>query len=513
MREAGKTFRDRYLSSEGDEKSITTQGISSRELENDQLRILTRGEQYMVASSQAFVQGLYPPIENSPEDGQSSSNSSQFDGYQYPQIISTSRYDADSIWLAGAANCPAFMAFVVEYLESEQAQDRNNDTLPFYERVESQIPDANSTSGIFNYFNSAEVFEYLQYVRAHGERLEGVSQDDLSRARDLADTRVSDLYSGSLDQEPENRKSIQTIAGQTLAGAVVQSLRSNAMTTGSGAKLTLLFGDIESMVSLASLIGFKSSPESKSLGTAGPATSMVFELFSSDADDNEQYPALSDLKIRFLFRSGDDFEAELREHALFENDDDEGDMKLEDFLDQMRSIMISDVIEWCDRCASNSIFCPSLPENDSSEDFDRRLWRDGRGPSRAVSGVIGAVVTFTVAGLVVGCAMLFGGFRIHRQASRKNSPLRAFRGNRKLASDQDVTIAKQGAAPATDHEAAGTQPDAHERVGSWELQNQKGAGAPRISPLDLSNRRESMGRDDDLRVNPFGSPMEPKDQI
>lgn len=66
MYNAGARFRDRYLVSTAGNSSTVIQGISQFQLNNDQVSISSLTEQFVVASAQAFMQGLYPPLQHRP---------------------------------------------------------------------------------------------------------------------------------------------------------------------------------------------------------------------------------------------------------------------------------------------------------------------------------------------------------------------------------------------------------------------------------------------------------------
>lgn len=64
MYNAGSFFRERYISTFGSTNGIDSapiQGMSSNELDGDQLYVMALDQQYNVASAMAFMQGLYPP--------------------------------------------------------------------------------------------------------------------------------------------------------------------------------------------------------------------------------------------------------------------------------------------------------------------------------------------------------------------------------------------------------------------------------------------------------------------
>src|SRR2546423_10232534 len=64
----GSTFRQRYITpptsfnNSGSTNSAQIQGINAYYMDNSQLALMSRDDQYVAASAQAFMQGLYPPL-------------------------------------------------------------------------------------------------------------------------------------------------------------------------------------------------------------------------------------------------------------------------------------------------------------------------------------------------------------------------------------------------------------------------------------------------------------------
>jgi hypothetical protein len=267
------------------------------------------------------------------------------------------------------------------------------------------------------------------------------------------------------------------------------------------------------MLSLFSLLGLPNL-NSDFYGLPDFASALVFELFSidgngdgdgpaSDAVSNDNnYPAESDLWVRFYFRNGSDFgtglpddplnsEKDYRAYPIFGHGPDQTSLPWADFEMEMQRIMLSDVGNWCDTCAAASVFCPAYTDSDPSwsgiGSGSGRRSRSGSNMTPQVAGVIGAAVTLGVLLLALLAAALFG-VRLRKQQSawsKRPSDLGGFKGSAKLASDQDLTLAKNGAPMAGSgaqraSEASTVVGDAkgHERVGSWELKQPNSPTSP-----------------------------------
>ena len=181
-------------------------------------------------------------------------------------------------------------------------------------------------------------------------------------------------------------------------------------------------------------------------------------------------------------------------------------MKWSAFESAISGIALSDIAKWCTECSSGALFCSGVYG-------DGNLTLSGPGTatpaatqrknkvSPVVAGVIGALVALVVAGLLFALAMLLAGIRLHRQPRSRKSDLGGFKGSAKLASDPDLSLARNGVPPAG-IVTAGMGDGAkrgHERVGSWELRQKefgKGAG-------DFGDReRESMDGIDAVAARP-----------
>lgn len=242
------------------------------------------------------------------------------------------------------------------------------------------------------------------------------------------------------------------------------------------------------------------------------ASAMIFELFSTGR--NETFPQNEDdLWVRFYYHNGtEDFNGQLIAFPMFNNGPSNTDMKWLDFQNMFSRIMMNTIVDWCKTCSSPSMFCTgvdqdkiliSSPKTPSS--------RNSNAVSPAVGGVIGAVVTLAVAGLLFAIAMLAGGIRFHRVQRGKNSALGGFKGSDKLASDADVAaLSKGGAMPAGVVSFGASSTDAvngrarHERVGSWELRQKEFGGGYKSGDMGegFPSPRESFEHIDAVASRP-----------
>lgn len=244
----------------------------------------------------------------------------------------------------------------------------------------------------------------------------------------------------------------------------------------------------------------------------------MFELFSyTNGSAAASFPDENELWVKFYFRNGTPSENQLQSYSLFDLGPSLGEMTWTEFESQMSEIVVSDVGDWCTLCGAVNLFCQAF--NSSQGDAAVRSWLDGTGAGSggesggnamqpAVAGVIGAVVALGVAGLLFAAAMLVGGLRFHRRQGRKGSDLGGFKGGRKMASDQDLTIPKGGAVVGASVETGPASPSGgHERVGSWKLKQAEAGGKMSMSARPSMEQREPDPFQDPVR------PVEPHERV
>lgn len=284
----------------------------------------------------------------------------------------------------------------------------------------------------------------------------------------------------------------------------------NAIATrGQTNKLNLWFGDFAPMVSFAALAGLPSDSRDIFWNVPAFASSFVFELVSLIPNNasGSAFPNSTDLFVKFYYQNGTDPYSQLIQYPLFGNSPSASLISYAEFVSAVSKFSLSGVREWCQTCqkgTSQSIFCPAYTNTNSININNSR-----RGLSPAIAGVIGAIVTLAVAGLLFALVMLIGGIRFHKKEGKRTSSLGGFKGSQKLASDQDLTLPKGGAG-ATVITTEPEGPRGHERVGSWELRKKE------IGAIDASagrpQRRPSY-EDDDMHINPHSAAVKPREQV
>ena len=424
--------------------------------------------------------------------------------------------DDNSIWIAGEVSCPAYTASAYEYYTSPEYAIILDTSAEFYEGLEEDFLSGIFTNSSVGYFDAYYIWDYLQYGFIHNTSIaDHISEETLLHARALADQLTFALNGNTSASGSTPGDQIRAIGGRTLATRIVEALYTNIDTSGKYDKMTLLFGSYEPMVSFAALAGLASEQNPQFYSIPDPGSSMVFELFSLSVNDTGEYPDRSDLNVRFLFQNGTGDGTQLISYSLFGGDPSQDFITFSEFVSGMEAIWMPSVADWCDVCSSFSVFCPAFVGDGGSSPSNPTYGAEPpshRGISPAVAGVIGAVVTLVVVGILAAVLALLGGLRVYKIKTKGRSDLGGFKGGEKLASDADLTVAKAKVGGIVTGPPAGRL---HERVGSWELGDQtkaRDAQIPNLGSSDLPERRPSF-EDDELHVHPLAAPVKPDDHV
>ncbi|KAL5116576.1 hypothetical protein ACEQ8H_005572 [Pleosporales sp. CAS-2024a] len=472
-------------------------GMSNAALDNNQIMIQTSSQQHVISSAQAFMQGLYPPHSLGNSNGTAFSlanllsNGSAIDfplgGYQYANIQSAGPYDPDSIFVSGIQNCPEAQQAAVKYFTTPSFYNTSRANEELYNKLNIDWFEGNLMPDQLSYVNAIAINDYIQYQYNHNRSIYRTLTNDSTydgvyqQVQSLADEEAWYLYGNTSASATDADD--QAIGGKMLAADILSAFQmlvadifSPGDKTDMSYPLNFLFSEPESFISLISLIMadyrneyFHSIPPFGSV--------MIFELFSTGA--NGTFPVSDDsLWVRFYFHNGTDSgDEQLTAFPIFGNGPSRTDMMWSDFQNLFSRIEVNSLQTWCNTCNSSALFCLGA-DNLGISPLRSSQVEKHNAVSPAVGGVIGAIITLAVAGLLLGLAMLFGGVRFHRvqQRSSKKSELGGFKGSAKLASDPDLSLAKNGVPPAAGISFVPDKKRGHERVGSWELR-QKEFGA------------------------------------
>lgn len=491
---AGSAFRSRYVAihSEGSDVGTRIPSMSPYALEAEEVSVLSSTDQPAVASAQAFMQGLYPPL-GQVYDGEyfdpsfmlanGSLSSAPLNGYQYPQVITLGSADPRSIIVDGQLQCTLHEVADLEYNFSPQVQELTQVSEAFYGHLYSQ-----SLSGVYdlssaNYANALYISEFLEYELLHNKTLlYHLNREDIERARWYADHYIYATNGNVSSSELSVSNGIRTIAGRTLASHVLEAFDSNIQYRGANSKMSLVFGGSEPAVALASLMQLASSSQENFYSRPDLGASLIFELFSLEAEAAPIYPDQSQLYVRFLLRNGTGTSAEFRSYPLFGHGPSNDAIPYSEFLAQMEKFALGSTEQWCLECGSSAVFCSGVMAKVKKTSTSDRL-------SPAIAGVIGAVVTIVTLALAAILVFLFRGYRMRRM---RRSSAGGFKGDSKMASDADLTVkhpthedVKSAESPNEERfGVGGAVVCGHERTGSWEMRSTIAGSGTTASPFE-----------------------------
>ncbi|KAL4975326.1 histidine phosphatase superfamily [Aspergillus desertorum] len=452
LHEAGSAFRGRYVSvkSGADEPVTRIENLSPYLLDNDDVKITSTPDVAVLASAQAFMQGVYPPLnesfnttsfDNQLELADGSLVSPPLGGYQYPSIVTVGVEDPQSLMISGQALCSRHAAAKLEYIASKEFWQTYDESAAFYKRLH-----AISLSGHFDeiassYANATSISEFLDY------------QVDIKRARWYAGRYVF----------ATNGNSIRTIAGQGLASSVLNAFEKTIQDRGANGKMTLEFGNYQTAVSFTSLLQLATTNPNFSSSLPRPGSSLILELFSLESESYPTYPDPTYLYVRFLLHNGT--RAEFVPYPMFGHGPSNTAIPFSEFQAEMQRMALGSTENWCRRCNSSAVFCSGVVKAQPRQSAASQARKNRGGISAAVAGIIGSVVTIAVLALI-GVVGFFFCLRTKRLCK---SSLAGSKRNRKMASDSDLTFKNPQWGGNIKAPAASAK--GHERHGSWEMKN------------------------------------------
>ncbi|KIV98902.1 uncharacterized protein PV09_09348 [Verruconis gallopava] len=540
MANLGAYFRRRYIGA-GDVNplvgSTMLDGLSSWRVNNDAVFVQAVDSQYTVASATAFMQGLYPPYTLGAANQSSildpsaiTSNGTYIEaplnGYQYAVVNTVGSTDPYVIYLTGTNNCQSFGDSAQAYYSSETFNNTEEAVQTLYQSLGHAVLNGVIPQDQWSFANAYLIYDYISYQYNHNSTaydiLSGPGyKDSYDQLYGLASEKQWEIYGDQSVSGLFAGDKIRTIGGQTLAARAAGLLLNNIDTGGSSTKISLAVGEYDVMMALFSLLSLQDIDTN--FEYIPPfASAFAFELFSYENETSlGTYPDTDSLWVRFLYINGsltnDNPNPSIQAYPIFSRGPSETDMKWNDFFNAMVSIGMENVGDWCVTCNANSVFCPAFTDSTGSSGSSSSS-RGKSSVSPAVAGVIGAVVTLAVVGLLLGLAMLLGGVRFHRNPRSRKRDLGGFKGSAKLASDADLHLPKN-AAPVgvVATEVANDQKRGHERVGSWEMDKKPGRdtfsslGGATVKGDDYG-AKSSLEEERD-GISPFSAPVHPRESI
>jgi hypothetical protein len=209
---------------------------------------------------------------------------------------------------------------------------------------------------------------------------------------------------------------IRAVDGAVLAAQVVQAL--NATIEGNSATpINVQLGEYANFLAFFGLAQLPAASVNFT-GINNFASSMVFELVTNSTVTNTSYPSADNISVRFLFANGTAGQAPLNQYPLFGQSQIE--LPWSTFVTEMDKFAIGSQDAWCSACGAGSTACNSTTtasSGTSSSSPTASSSSGGGGISKAVAGVIGAMVTLAVILAAIAALMLIGGLRLVSKGS------------------------------------------------------------------------------------------------
>lgn len=409
---SGTYFRNRYIA---DGASSRIYGMSADLVLESQITVSAPLDTVLQNSALGFTQGLYPPVgstlgSNTLRNG--TLVQSPLNGYQLipVDIVSNGANSENSAWLQGASGCANAEISSNEYFFSPEYISTLNTTQSFYNGVAPMINDT-FTAAQTSYENAYLIFDLLNVASIHNASNDFPSSQLLTpetffQLRTRADQHEFNLaYNASAP--------IRAITGSVIAAQVLTAL--NGTITGNGAnQFNVQFGAYNGMLSFFGLAGLLNvNPDF--YGVPDYASSLTWELVTNATVSDTSFPSTSEIGVRFLFHNGTTSNiSQPTAYPLFGQS--QTVLPWNDFVNGMSQIAIGSQEDWCNACGNSTGVCSpgalGLSGSGNSSGTTCSPSSSGGGISKAVAGVIGAMVTLAV---ILGAeilVMLIAGLRV-----------------------------------------------------------------------------------------------------
>ncbi|KAH7364315.1 histidine acid phosphatase-like protein [Rhexocercosporidium sp. MPI-PUGE-AT-0058] len=403
--QSGNFYRNRYVDANAPSPIF---GLATDIVKTSQLSVEAPVDTVLQNSAAGFLQGLYPPV--GPTLGtqslaNGSSVASPLNGFQLIPVNSVSSASSganseNSGWLQGQSGCNKAIVSSNNYFFSEEYLDKLNATAGFYSNILPVVKGV-FTSTTNSFKNAYTIFDFVNVALIHNSSIPSgdlLTDETIFQLRTLADYHEFNLAYNSSE-------SIRAIAGSTLAAQIVQQL--NATIVGkSKVPVGIQFGAYASFLSFFGLTQLPAVSENFT-AVVDYASSMTFELVTNATVTNASYPTVDDISVRFFFSNGSAAANPLTAYPLFGQS--ETTLPWTKFVSEMNKFAIGDQETWCTQCGNTDGLCASTTI--SSSPSATPLSSSG-GMSKAVAGVIGAMVTLAVILGLEALVLLVGGFRL-----------------------------------------------------------------------------------------------------
>lgn len=413
---SGTYYRNRYVAGDATRRIF---GINVDLVKQSQITASAPADTVLQSSAMGFLQGLYPPVgqtlgSNTLRNG--TVIQSPLNGFQLIPLetVTTGTNSENSAWLQGSTNCANAQISSNNYFQSPEYLATFNSTKSFYTGVSPMI-NATFTAAQTSFKNAYTIFDLLNVASIHNSSDDFPNADLLTpntffQLRTLADQHEWGLAYNESDP-------IRAVTGSIIASEVVEAL--NGTISGKGKnKLNIQFGAYAGMLSYFGLANLTAASPNF-YGVPDYASSLVWELVTNVTVSSSSFPTADDISVRFYFHNGTTSPtSEPIEFPLFGTG--QSPLPWSQFTASMNKFAINSQKDWCTACGNSTGVCsPSaLGEGDdstigsNSTSSSNSSSSGSGGISKAVAGVIGAVVTLAVILGLELLVILIAGLRV-----------------------------------------------------------------------------------------------------
>ncbi|KIW92482.1 uncharacterized protein Z519_06329 [Cladophialophora bantiana CBS 173.52] len=416
---SGTYYRNRYIASDAGRRIF---GIEPDLVKLSQITASAPADNVLMPSAMGFLQGLYPPVGET-LGSQTLRNGTvvqtPLNGFQLIplQTVQNGANSENSAWLQGSTNCANAQISSNNYFQSSQYKDTLERTKGFYTDMYPFV-NRTFTEAQSSFKNAYTIFDLLNVASIHNASIPLPDDADLFQLRTLADQHEWGLAYN--ESEP-----IRAVTGAIMGAQVVEAL--NSTITGKGKNVfNIQFGAYAGMMSYFGLANLTMA-NPNFYGVPDYASSLVWELVTNaTVESGAAYPSADDISVRFYFHNGTTSNiSEPVEFPLFGTG--RSPIPWSEFVASSNKFAIGSQSQWCRACGNSTGVCsPSvLGEDGSGADSASSSSSSDHhsGISKAVAGVIGAMVTL---GVILGAElliMLVGGLQLvsKKRLTRTNS--------------------------------------------------------------------------------------------
>lgn len=385
--QSGQFYRNRYLTEEH-----PIEGISRDKVVSSQLWASAPDQHVLYQTATNFLQGLYPPLDNSSLAIESLNNGTDveapLEGYQFVLVHGEGEDSPDTIWIKGDDSCPNYESASKAYRNSPEYKTTLEDSADFYSKFVGSLGPIMGDENV-TYAKAYDVFDLINVASIHNRTIVNAPFESEAFSVEASDLDQLRYYANEWEwnhnfnsTEPD-----RSIGGMALAGGILHQL-DQVVQGQAKLKFNLMAGSYDTFMAFFGLTNMTSaSPDF--MGLPNYASSMAFELWTEEEAFNEE-----NLQVRFLFRNGTDESEDLNAWPMF--GESAIDMPYSQFVKRLGSRSINSLDQWCTTCASTEDFCVAANQTASAS-----AQASSSGIlSNAAAGGIGAAVTLALVGLL-----------------------------------------------------------------------------------------------------------------